>query len=440
MRKAAPYLSMAIKMIRHQSQIAEQEASRILERMIKVRHCLAFALSSLILLASACSAGGGGDSNIGGSNGSNGSSNGSSSSGDGDGLIIDGTNGLMITDKNRDEDCNTVTLEFEEVTPTVMILVDRSTSMRDQMIGNKTRWDALRDALIGPDNVLEQFQDTVRFGFMSYTSEKFLCPQEAVECAACTADTGVVLTTIMPDFTNFDAIQSTYSGMEAGLPDNNGGQTETPTAAAVQKAVEILQTEDFKGQKYLFLVTDGEPDACNDGDPCPKRDHLLAQVQATYADGIRTFAMTVDAADMRLGDHVKDIAAAGRGFDVPLREACAPQYPPLATYTSANPAPEDLSFHPDTDARLRADLASAIGGVRTCSYKLNARVTDDGSTGEVGIVNENDEVEQVAQNDADGWQLVGDDTVEYLGGSCEKILAGEAAGVDIYFPCEVLIK
>src|SRR4051812_32975077 len=74
--------------------------------------------------------------------------------------------------------CNDLSVETKEVTPTVLLLVDNSSSMfepRDKL------WDPLYNTLMKPtDGIVASLQDKVRFGFTSYrgssTKDDPACP------------------------------------------------------------------------------------------------------------------------------------------------------------------------------------------------------------------------------------------------------------------------
>ena len=334
------------------------------------------------------------------------------------------------------ERCNELTIEFEGVTPTIFILVDRSTSM-ESLIGQtqQSRWDALREALIGAGGVVEQFQSDVRFGFMAFTSPKGtggVCDAE---------DSGGIVNReiISPDVQRYSDIVGVYSTMEPGLAETPGVPTDTPTVIAYRRAVQLLLEDPFVGSKHILLVSDGQPDQCNDGDPCIPQDEMIGEVQAAYEQGVGTFAMTV-ATEPALQNHITDVANAGQGL--PIDDICIHVMPKHGTYAAAGAGTtENLSYNSESQEAIASGLAQIIGGVRTCSFLLNHELEGNVGTGQVRLQMGPDEYgEPLVYGDPNGWQLQGNNTVELLGTACEQLKDKSVVlGVDIGFPCEVIL-
>src|SRR5690606_1952321 len=80
------------------------------------------------------------------------------SDGDGrpNGIDADGDGEIDYTfnTPNRVQGCNDLEVEFESITPTILVLVDRSSSMFDQPLADyPNRWEPLKEALVGRHGV-----------------------------------------------------------------------------------------------------------------------------------------------------------------------------------------------------------------------------------------------------------------------------------------------
>ncbi len=301
------------------------------------------------------------------------------------------------------DQCIEVVSGFEGVTPTVLIVVDRSGSMDASFDMGNDRWDTVRNTLTDPDNgLIHRLEGSVRFGLMLYTSVNPPGEDSTVfeECP--------MLVETPLGLNNFNAINSTYGSTEL-IPNDGGGrgyQGHTPTGESLQAATATLAAYTEPGPKAIVLATDGEPDNCSDGDAHTRASQVLSLNAVTEAFnlGIKTFVISVG--DETGEDHLKELAVAGQ--DDPAAEA----YPALST------------------AQLESAFAEIVGGVRSCTFALQGEVPDfHAENGSVTLGGE-----ALTFNDPDGWELVGGNTVEIKGAACQTLLAGDAV-VNITFPC-----
>jgi hypothetical protein len=215
------------------------------------------------------------------------------------------------------------------------------------------------------------------------------------------------------------------------------------------------------GPRYLLLVTDGNPDRCNEADPQCGQDDAIAAVQAAFAAGVTTYAVGLGDAALagnaaaagcwgRCGAlHLQDLANAGvgepviRNTDPEYLNNCfndrrdangVQQY--VATYaddaTLAGAAP---FFAPSDAAALRDTLASILQGVRSCTFTLSEEVrAGRESTGTVRLDGQN-----LGFDDPNGWTMVGSTDVELRGTACDRV-QNEVRSLEISFPCESYIR
>lgn len=328
--------------------------------------------------------------------------------------------------RNRVQGCNDLAVEFETVSPTVMVVVDRSSSMFDQGFADfPNRWDPLKDALIGDDGVVTNLQGGVRFGFSAYTHQSKngagACPMMDVSEIA---------------FDNLDEIKKRYDAVSSDpiVAGEDGSKGETPTGAAVSTAAAVVNDFELFGPKFLLVVTDGEPDTCSAPDPQCGQDEAIAAVQAAHAQGIGTFVIGVGEIGV---NHLQDLANAGLGLPVQRRappEACEDSAFNLGAYSDTGG--DARVFNPADPAALKADIAGIVGRLRSCSYTVSEEV--DPEKVHLGTVWIGDDI--VPFDDDNGWRMNSATEIELLGTSCEAIKTVIDPDVYISFPCDVFLK
>jgi von Willebrand factor type A domain len=336
--------------------------------------------------------------------------------------------------------CNDLSIVTKEVTPTVLLLVDNSSSMfepRDKL------WDPLYNVLMTKGTgIVDSLDEKVRFGFTSYrgssTKDDPACPN---------------LFEVDYGLGNFDAIDTLYKARGAEyMP---GLKWETPTGAAIKKAAEKLAAyqPDPPGPKYILLVTDGNPNTCGALDPQCGSDESIKAVQDAKALGIGTFAVGIgdivqanvgcEVAWGRCGPlHLQDLANAGQGLPVAappdqLRyQACTPTQMLAATYAGATETPGMAPFYTAANAtELETAIKGLLNSVASCTYDMNATVVGNAALGTV-LVNGM----PVTYNDPNGWKLEDNKTqVTLQGTACDAFKAMPGSKLDVTFPCKVAV-
>jgi von Willebrand factor type A domain len=307
------------------------------------------------------------------------------------------------------QECNRAELTFASRTPTAYILVDRSSSMFDRGL-----WAPLKSGVLA---IVKQLQADVRFGFASYTGQAGgSCPD---------------LTQVPIARRNYDAIARVYDGVQP--PSYKG---ETPTSLALGEVAAKLAADPETGPKYILLVTDGEPDMCDDGNLTCARDAVVASAQAAFQDGVGTFILSLGGSvDQK---HLEDVANAGSGQAVRDRDS-AVKYQcqgGLASYgASAGDAPY---FEPDVadQAALVATLSSVVARTRSCVFDLTGQVEIDLANAELGDVRIDGARLPFGAN---GFRMNNPSQLEFLGSACERLRAPQQVDVSIDFPCEAVL-
>ena len=309
------------------------------------------------------------------------------------------------------DDCNKVEIEFAPQVPSVFVLVDRSSSMFERSL-----WNPLKEGVLA---VIEQLQKDIHFGFSSYTGAQGMqCPQ---------------LTTVVPlAEQNYAAIKRAYDAIVK--PEFKG---ETPTSLSIQEVAKTLLKEPKNSPKFIVLVTDGEPDFCDDPNVTCSRDAVVAAAQAAYGQGIGTFIFSVGGEVDRA--HLGDVANAGTGQPVEDRQMAVHYQCPnsMATYspTSGN-APY---FEPNVNDRaaLVKALSDTIAGVRSCVFDLQGKVKINLMLANQGIVEVDGQ--RVPYGGDDGYRMNSETQLELLGASCKRLKQPETKRVFIDFPCEAVV-
>ena len=403
-------------------------------------------VGSGLCLALACSAGNGADNGVGkGASSSTGSSSNTGATqatmgGDlniGSSLSIGGD---VNSTGGKGGGCNDLSVETKEVTPTVLLLVDNSSSMFEPA---DKLWNPLYNVLMTKGTgIVDSLDEKVRFGFTSYRGSSMpndpACPN---------------LFEVDYKLGNFDAIDTLYKKQTAEY--TQGTKWETPTGAAIKKAAEKLLAykADPPGPKYILLVTDGNPNTCVALDPQCGSDESIKAVQDAKAMGIGTFAVGIGdviAANVgcqpewgRCGPlHLQDLANAGQGLPVAAPpdqlkyQACTPTQMLAATYAGATETPGAAKFYTAANAmELETAIKGLLNAVVSCTYDMDAKVVGNAARGTVKV---NDMA--VTYNDPNGWKLE-DNKVQITlqGTACDSFKATPGSKLFVSFPCDVAV-
>lgn len=311
-----------------------------------------------------------------------------------------GTGGSPFVDTDGNFECADTLVRASRVTPTVILLVDQSSSMDADLGGAGSRWDVLRDFLLEqPDGLISGLQDQVRFGFALYSATSGgTAPDPIGECP--------MITKVDPALNNFTAIETTYRAADM--------IEDTPTGDSIDVIVNSLPaaSPDMPNSPTaIILATDGEPDTCEKLDPQEGQAEAIAAAQRAFSMGIRTFIIAVG--DEVSETHQQDMANAGLGRG-PMDEQ--------AEYWTA-----------EDDETLRDALREIVGGQLTCEVRLNGRV-ESGNACEGRVLLNGD---ALACDDANGWELVDPQTIRLLGGACDRLKTDPDVVLDVSFPCNV---
>jgi hypothetical protein len=294
--------------------------------------------------------------------------------------------------------CLDLEVDFERITPTVVLLIDRSGSMTQPFDNGLDRWETLVATLTDPrDSLLKRLEGSVRFGMALYSSNRgFGNGPTPRECP--------ILSSVDISIGNFADVSALLS--------SSSPTGDTPTAESMAAISAELQAFGEDGPKSIILATDGDPDTCEDPDANEdeaSKAQSVAAVAAAHAAGIATHIISVG--DEVTASHLKALAVAGSGGDSGAE-----------AYTAL-----------DTEALVNA-LDEIIGTVRTCDFTLQGTVAaDDAARGTVLL-----DGEALVFGNANGWVMPDENTVRLQGEACEAAQADDATGISMSFPCDAI--
>lgn len=290
--------------------------------------------------------------------------------------------------------CPRVNFTAMPITPSILLLIDRSDSMLGDFGNGMSRWEAIKAALIHPVNgVVTQLQSKAYFGAMIYYTVREpnpVCPLLTVRPRA--LDNATAISEIL-------AVDPTYSW--------------TPTAKSLDAArLSFAATPPPEGSlPFIVLATDGFPSGCDDPGTDEKAMTVAAAARAREA-GIRVIPLSVGTAIDN--QHLQEVANAGAGV--------AAGQPNAPLYRGNNPA------------ELKGAFDTIIRGVVSCDLTINGSVTQDQAAEADVLLN--------GRRIAFGtdWILVGDRTIRLQGVSCDELKSAPAPTVNGTFPCGVRIE
>lgn len=268
----------------------------------------------------------------------------------------------------------------EVVEPNVLILLDKSGSMRNDVDG-QSKWDISLQAIEG---LLAEYGDRIRFGLVLYPDGNRCAP-------------GRVLVDVGQD--NEQEILETLANFR---PDGS-----TPIGASLEAARNYEGLADPNRPNYALLLTDGDERCGGDGEAAVRALRNQDPEVKTFVVG---FGGGVDAAELNA------MAVAG-GTELPG---------------------ETKYYQADDAASLEAAFADIGGAVLSCSYQVD----DTGlalTAKEIFVYFDGAPVEHDPAH-AGGWDYDrGSSQITFYGASCSALRAGEVEELVIVHGCPVQI-
>ncbi len=377
-------------------------------------------------VAAAGAAGSGGAIAGGGAAGA--SSGGNATSGSG------GTNGGANTGGvGGSGGCGALSATFTPRAPVVEFLIDRSSTMFASGY-----WAPVRTSVL---SVISALQSQIQFGVAAYTGVVGqTCPLDLTNLGS-------------PALNDYAALNTAYSAL-----DTAGLKTESPTAAALAALDSVLSSAGPSvsngAAKFVFLITDGGQDFCDDENTTCGSDAVVYEMQALKAGGVTTKTFGIKGSLGLTNDDLQDFenagaAAAVGGNATTIYTTChgSVGWTALATSLSRGPnqalgtyqangasTPSVLLDTTSTDSMSQA-LLSAAAGVRSCTFDVTGSSVDLANAAQGSV-----EIDGAALpfNAANGWHMTSSTVLELVGSACAKWQAPTSQQISFDFPCSSL--
>lgn len=378
-----------------------------------------------------------GATNSGGASGSQGTGNTGNTGGD---EVVGGSSGTgTIT-----ESCGASTFA-NQVPGSILIVLDKSGSMSGGN-GQPDKWGPTKQAI---KSMMAAAPQELGMGLLPFPEGQFddsglaLCgfDPSTPQCAALFADGGcqdVAMTPVVA----VGPLTQTQSPITSWL-DGNAPGGNTPTLWALKRAYAYMSTADVPGERFVLLITDGEPTtyapAMNvAGFMFPESNieckdladieaEALAAAMATPK--IRTFVIGSPGSE-GAADFLSQLAVNG---ETPKSAGCSV-------------AAGDCHYQLDKanfQQELEAALAEISGKLSECVFEIpnGENVDPDYVNVELTLGGMKTPVYKDVEH-MDGWDYTDDShtKVELFGPACEKFKAEQGAQVSIVTGCKTVVK
>ncbi len=345
----------------------------------------------------------------------------------------------------QDAECTGLSAEAEKLPPVLQFVVDVSLSMNepadrsiepsqnfnDMNPGYVTKWHVTRDALL---ETVEGLPDDMAVGLQLY-------PTAPPGNSQCVAESGAVA--IAP----LGPAGSDQRTAFAAAVENVTTELGTPTHDAYLTALEeSLLPYESTGDKFMLLITDGEPtqkQGCEgligdmeletEGVPV---DPIIESVAGAASENIRTFAIgSPGSEDSRLGEDLRYWLSEAAMEGGTAQEGCTIEGPNYCHF--------DMSEAPDFSEALTEGLNEIATQVaKTCSFVPpdpgDGKTLDPDLTSV--IINWTDESSELVLRDdvgecSEGWTWTEDGEIELCEATCETLETDAGAEVTVSLGC-----
>src|SRR5690606_17874666 len=236
-------------------------------------------------------------------------------------------------------------------------------------------------------------------------------------------------------------------------PDPEGVKGETPTAAAIAAVRAELALDPSPGEVFVLLITDGDPDFCDDAEAACPSDALVYELQSAYLAGIETRVFNI-AGGAATALRLQNFARAGRGlsargFSQNMYNTCItdPTWAAklsalgrgvgnsLGNYMIGAPAGSYVTLDPSDPMALSATLANETASLLSCFFELEGGTLGAGEESAVSVELAGEPLEY---GDPDGWTLHAGSLLELTGKACATYRSTAAPTLRIQVECDAL--
>ena len=282
------------------------------------------------------------------------------------------------------EECQGQAFAAENVPANLMITIDRSSSMLQDLGSDGSKWDVARDAV---DTVVTTYAGQIRFGLNAYPGTNQSC-SEGVECG--------------PGYIPIDVGPGNEAAISEFLDGSGTCHLSTPTAENLQILVGHAGLQDATRGNFVLLITDGQS-SC--GEPAPVVAQLFAQ-----SPSVPTF-----------------VIGFGDGVDPDELEA-------MANAGGRPRAGGQPYYQADDAASLQAALADIIGSVLSCDYVVEGAGDDPDQL----TIYFNGQPVPRDPSGQTGWDYFpAGERLRFAGNACVALQSGVVTDLTIVFGCPI---
>jgi len=335
-------------------------------------------------------------------------------------IHLDGGNDLA-GNSTPDANCGARSKTAMKVAPDILIVLDRSGSMNDdinnqmcrpdgggpggnQGCGAQSKWALMIPAIT---QVVTQTDVDVNWGLKFFPdSSANMCNVNTTAAVPVAPGNGAAIT----------AAIMAATGPTGGVVGFNG----TPTRSAAAGATTYLSTLTDMSPKFILLATDGLPTCAGDGGAgADDSAGAVSAIGAARTAGFPTFVVGIATGGTGTADTTLSSMATAGG----LPRAATPAYYPVTNATE-----------------LAAAIRTLIGAAGTCTFQIGPNPTDDGSTSldRINVFGDTTEI-TLDPSHTNGYDYT-DATkmsIEVHGPLCAQIMSGEIKDVIVTFRCLV---
>jgi hypothetical protein len=320
-------------------------------------------------------------------------------------VLTGGQTGAGDGGVSLDAACGTKTQSAKMIPPDIMLVMDRSLSMTNDVddkpcaggsglngnCGASSKWQLMVPAL---NDVITKTDATVNWGMFYLGDEPAMC--------------GVATAPVVPVAAmNATAITTTLTGNQFN------GQAGTPTRRAIEGAVSYLTGLGDMNPKYVLLATDGQPN-CATATSLNTDDAVGTQQVVTdaLAAGIPTFVVGIG--NTGVIATLNQLAIAGG----------RPQTGGTSSY-----------YQVDDAAALSTALGTIVGQAASCTFDIGP--PPDGTTVKgLGVFGDG---APITMDPSNGWSFKDATmtTIVLTGSICDQVLSGKVHDVTVAFVCMI---
>jgi hypothetical protein len=279
----------------------------------------------------------------------------------------------------------------------VLLVLDRSGSMENDLDTGETRWEAIVPTLV---SAIDATNTGIWWGLKSYP--------ELDDTEQCAPES--IVPTIHVPIAEMSG-GTVVTAIEATTPLGDG----TPTGDAIRFALDHLRERAMLSDnpKFLLLATDGEPNCPDDDEDedVDAVDYTVAAIADALAEGFPTFVVGVDTSEDGAVENLNAMAEAG-----------------------GRPRAGDPKFYlASTQEEIEMALQEITGEIASCVFDLDPPppVPDNIAVDFNGMRAERDPTLQ------NGWEYTKDNhsQLEVYGTWCERIKSEAESAVNIKYGC-----